>query len=82
MIINLIVCQEVSKTDTTRWVTEAWDEYTIDENYRGWEEALKKAEKVHGEGNVRVIQVVVPDDTLDRPFAIPQVNGTVRVDEP
>lgn len=82
MIISLIVCQEVSKTDVTRWVTQAWDEYTISENYSGWEEALNEAEKAHGAGNVRVVHVEVPRDTLDKPFNIPKVAGTVKVDEP
>lgn len=48
------------------WVVDAWDEFSIEENFEGYQEALEKAKKDHDE--VRVQRVSVPIRTVDSLF--------------
>ena len=76
MIINLIVIRQPGTVEDTFWTSEAWDEYTIDENPEGFDEAIEKAHKEYGGDHVRVLQVRIPKGSLAKPFEVPTVEGT------
>ena len=57
----------------------AWDEYTISENYEGWQEAIAAALKsVEGDYlSHRIVSVDVPDEELEKALEQPQVQARV-----
>lgn len=78
MIVKLVVIQSVGVNTCERWVTNAWDEYTIDENPDGFTAAVECAEAEHGAANVRILNVRIPEGSLDKPFEVPTVEGEVK----
>jgi hypothetical protein len=44
------------------WLVDAWDEYTMDANYDGYLEAVKKARAEHGE--ISVVKTGMDDDKV------------------
>jgi hypothetical protein len=78
MIIHVVVVRQSSGGEDSYWVAEAWDEYTVDENGWGFEEALQRCRSTHGADNVRVLKVQLPADALERPFRVPVVEGLVE----
>lgn len=65
--------------DQEATVVGAWDEYMADENYEGFEEELAKHQKESKEqgGEVRLLDVEIPDDALAKVFAPLKVKGKV-----
>jgi hypothetical protein len=63
-------------------VVDAWDEYVLEDNWQGYEEALAKHKA--GEGTdyepngVKELIVTVPDDVITGLFDIPVVEAQVR----
>lgn len=73
MRIAVIVVKEVEGDENPPVIAGAWDEWTIDENYEGFEEELAKIKKKHRGCEVRVAYVKVPDSFLNdifKPFEI------------
>ncbi len=69
------------KGDADPWIVEAWDEWSIDGNSEGFEEAVRKCEKEHGTNSeVRVGIIEVPDGFLQDMFDPHKTTGKV-VDE-
>lgn len=62
------------------WIAEAWDEWSIDGNGKGFDEALKKCERENAPHQVRVGIVNVPDNFLKNMFESHEVTGKV-IDE-
>ena len=63
MIVNLVV----TNPDVDVYeVTEAWDEYAVAENEQGWKDKL--AEIVKKWGQIRVVEIEVPDDFMQKAF--------------
>jgi hypothetical protein len=77
VIISIIVVRIPGPTNVEYWTTEAWDEFTLDENPQGFEEALDKARQKHGDQHVGVLKVELPRGALAKPFEIPKVEGKV-----
>lgn len=46
------------------WIMNAWDEWTIDSNPSGFDEACTKAEGISGRAQIRIGIVEVPDQFL------------------
>jgi len=56
------------------WLVDAWDEYTMDANYEGYEEAVKKARTESPSGNIAIIQAEIDDERVlaaFRPTEVP-----------
>lgn len=77
MIIKAFVARQQTHTEDLFWIVGAWDEWSIDENGEGFEEEYKKHAKEHGEGNLRVVNIEVPDGTMAKAFGVPTVEGKV-----
>lgn len=56
MKINLIWAIAEGETNTP-WLVDAWDEYSIDGNHYGWEQAVAKAGEEYGGRNIRVTTI-------------------------
>lgn len=58
-------------------LVEAWDEFSIDENYEGWVEACKAAVTSIGDdlAEERVLDISIPYDKLLDAFTAPVVKG-------
>lgn len=50
------------------WVESAWDEYAVDDNPSGYEEAVRKARIMHGPDHVGVGIIHVSDGFLGKLF--------------
>jgi hypothetical protein len=74
MKIYLIVMRTDSDLEMP-YVIDAWDEWTVDGNFDGWESEVKKQKEKNGD-NVRIGIVEIPDDFLSSLFAIPVVEAT------
>jgi hypothetical protein len=61
--------------DETAWVITAWDEYSVDENNEGWQQAIADARENYFEMRISVVNV--PNDFLEKPFMTPEVDGEV-----
>lgn len=57
----------------------AWDEWSIDENPSGWQDACKEALESLGSDLAahRYIDIKLDDETLDRAFWPVEINGEV-----
>jgi len=62
----------------------AWDEHCMDSNGEGYDEEVEKAVERNGGlgpgkglSAVREIIIEVPDEAIDKAFAIPQIKGSV-----
>lgn len=62
--------------EETPWILNAWDEWSIDANPSGWEDAIEECKKKSATAEVRVGIVNVPDDFLFQMFAPVEVNAT------
>lgn len=63
-------------------IVDAWDEYVMDDNPEGFNDALKKHEALVASGDyeaVRVLDVEVPDSAVLGLFQIPTVKGIASV---
>lgn len=61
-------------------VVDAWDEFTLEDNWEGFETSLKKHEALALDGTyegVRVLDVIVPDASVLALFQTPTVEGQV-----
>ena len=65
MKINVFVIREAD----VFWIAGAWDEYTMDANYEGYQEEEERLHKVYG-NNFRVAQIVVSDSFMDDAFSM------------
>jgi hypothetical protein len=56
-------------------VVDAWDEYVLEDNDRGYQEALAKHEAMVPNGYewVRELDVTVPDDVIEGLADVPQL---------
>ena len=82
MRINLIVGQYPQQYDGQYMpnVLDAWDEYTMEDNYQGFLEAVGKYEGWVAKGDleaVRVLAVNVPDEAVLDLFKVPVVDAVV-----
>ena len=57
------------------WLVEAWDEYSIDNNFDGWSKALEKAKKENDE--IKVVVINVSWSKLEKAFKTPEISATV-----
>ena len=73
--MRLYVIVVKDKNDETPWVVNAWDEYSVDENYQGFNEEVEKAKRAHKDGEVRVGIIRVPGNVLDSLF-VPGVRAS------
>lgn len=58
------------------WCVDAWDEFSVDRNESGWQEAVAKAEAANDE--VRVIIVTIQHEAVLNSFTSARINGEVR----
>src|SRR5947209_5894879 len=66
--MRLYVIVVKDKNDGTPWVVNAWDEYSVDENYQGFDEEVEKTKRAHRDGEVCVGIIRVPGNVLDSLF--------------
>jgi hypothetical protein len=59
------------------WLVDAWDEYTIDANYEGYEQAIKKARANSESGNIAIIKCSMDDDKVLAAFQPTEVSLTI-----
>lgn len=74
MKITLFVQRSQDPTETTFYIVDAVDEWTVDSN----PECITDILKEHADEDVRTIHVEVPDDTLERPWWELTLKGVVR----
>jgi len=60
------------------WLVDAWDEYTIDANYDGYEAAIKKARAESECGNIAIIKCSMDDDKVLAAFQPTEVPLTIN----
>ncbi len=75
MKIHIIVANQ--DEIATPWVVGAWDELSIDDNYEGWNYAIKKAKKDCPNSDIRTAIIKIPDDFLEKIYNPPVVEGEV-----
>jgi uncharacterized protein YciU (UPF0263 family) len=73
MKIFLIVARALNVQEP--WILGAWDEWTIDENPTGFQEAVEEAIEKNKTAEVRVGCVEVPDEFMERIFEPIVVKG-------
>ena len=73
--MRLYVIVVKDKNDETPWVVNAWDEYSVDENYQGFDEEVEKAKRAHKDGEVCVGSIRLPGNVLDSLF-VPGVRAS------
>lgn len=58
---------------------EAWDEYTLDDNWEGWEEAKAAAIASWGDDLVAAREIVIniADDAIDSVFLTPTIEAEI-----
>lgn len=61
------------------WLLTAWDEYSVENNYEGWEEELQKAHKNYT--HVRVCEVKVDREHVEALFKNSVIPGWVMPQE-
>ena len=59
------------------WLVDAWDEYTIDANYEGFEAAVKKAREESETGHIEIIKCSIDDDKVLAAFRPTEVKITI-----
>lgn len=59
-------------------VIDAWDEFTLEDNWSGFAEAVEKAEASDNYEKVRTLIVNIPDDAVVNLFKTPSVKGRVE----
>lgn len=61
-------------------VVDAWDEYTLEDNYEGYEQSLRSHEAMVGKEYeaVVVLNVNVPDAAIDALFQVAEVDAEVQ----
>lgn len=78
MRIRLIVAQykEMYEGELMPNIVDAWDEYALEDNGVGYDEALAKHKAREGADYewVRELDVTVPDDVIDSLAAVPMVS--------
>lgn len=52
------------------WVAGAWDEWTVEQNYEGWEEAVTATKDKHKESEIRIAGLEVPDGWMSDQFCM------------
>jgi hypothetical protein len=82
MRINLIIAQYAQSYDGQYMpnVIDAWDEFTLEDNQEGYNEALAKAQQRVLDGDyeaVRELAVIVPDEAVTGLFKTPRTRATV-----
>lgn len=60
------------------WLVDAWDEYSIDGNYEGYEAAIKKARADSESGNIAIIACNMDDDKVLAAFRPTEVPLTIN----
>lgn len=75
MLIYMIWVNNRAEFDEA-WMLDAWDEFTIEANPQGFDEAVKKAKSEHAE--VRVIPVHVDIAKVQHAFEIQPIDGEVK----
>ena len=60
------------------WLVDAWDEYTMDANYEGYEEAVKKAREGSASGSIAIIKCSIDDDKVLAAFRPTEVPLTIN----
>jgi hypothetical protein len=73
MIIKLIIVLD----NDTLWIKDAWDEYTLEENFDEYLQILEHCKKRYDQ--VRELDVQIPDGTLNKLFATPLVSANVTL---
>ena len=63
------------------WMLDAWDEYSIDGNASGWDEALEKAKDEAGGQPVRVLKFIVDYEQVQKAFQVGTINSTGKAEE-
>jgi hypothetical protein len=72
----LLIVQREPGTNDCSWIVEAADEYTLDEWNGRLPDALQKA--IDDDPiNTRPLWVEIPDDSLERVWDVPTVQGVV-----
>jgi hypothetical protein len=59
-------------------VVDAWDEYTLEDNWRGFEEALAKAKANDAYEEVKTAIVSIPANDILSLFDTPRIKGEVK----
>jgi hypothetical protein len=78
MQIHLIIVRTGVRDTDEPWTTNAFDEYTMEENPSAFTDALKAERQSHGAANVAVAIITVPDDMMRRAFE-PRVTKALDV---
>ena len=60
-----------------RWVIDAWDEYTIQENPGGWSDRQAALTSAYPKHALKVVAIEVPFKELDAALSVPTVKGEV-----
>lgn len=78
MRVFLLVEREKGTHDAC-WVIDAVDEYTTDEHNGDWPSDFKvKLEKTDDGNERRILEVEIPDGSLQKPWDVPTVKGAVQ----
>lgn len=59
------------------WILGAWDEYTIDENYKGFCDAIEQYQRSMGKTEVRTAEIEVPEGFLESIYRPIKVQGKI-----
>jgi len=63
------------------WLVDAWDEYTIDANYEGYEAAIKKARAESETGHIAVIKCSMDYERVLAAFRPTEIPLTVAKEQ-
>lgn len=64
------------------WLVGAWDEYSMDANYEGYEADIKKARAESPSGNIAIIKCTMDDERVLAAFRPTEVPLTTNYNQP
>jgi hypothetical protein len=78
MVLSILVVRE-SLQKNSFWTVDCWDECTLEENPKGFEERLEQLQAEHGQSNVKILKIKIQNGSLEKAFEVPEVNGRVQL---
>jgi len=75
MKVYMITAKPDNEDSDAAWVVDAWDEWSMEQDYEGYERAIKRVGEECHECDIRVGIVEVPNNFLSSLYEIVSVKG-------
>ena len=75
-IVKIHLIFEATEDGDAAWLVDAWDEYSIDGNPEGFDEAVKRAQQQSTAGRIRVITTLLNYEKVLAAFEPTEIEAT------